>query len=111
MIGNSSNNVIISDRYLDSTLAYQGYGKRVKVKDLNLINSCYLNDNIPDITFLLVINPKIAISRMKTLNTDNVDMNKNFLFKVQKGYMKLAKKEAFMYNRQFLYSLYLRLIL
>ena len=63
--------IIICDRFIDSTLAYQHYGLRVKKSLINYINKEILGTVKPDYTFLMILNVnklKSRISNRKTIN-------------------------------------------
>ena len=85
--------IILIDRFVDSTIAYQHYGMGV---DLNLIKSLnkFLLKNIKvDFTFLNLVNSKnlyIRLKKRKTLNRYD-KFNMNFYNKVQRGFIKLSK--------------------
>ncbi len=48
-----SNSIIVLDRYADSSLAYQGYGRGVDISTINKINQIVTNGIMPDLTFLM----------------------------------------------------------
>ena len=86
--------IIICDRFVDSTFAYQVFGKGV---DKNLVNSVhkYILGNIkPDLTFLLKVNISKALQRLKKRKKKNRydKFSKNFYIKVQNAFIKIAKK-------------------
>ncbi|WP_440927705.1 dTMP kinase [Candidatus Pelagibacter sp.] len=85
--------IILIDRFIDSTIAYQHYGMGVDLKIINIINKFLLKNIKVNFTFLNVVNKKNLFQRLKnrkTLNRyDQFDMN--FYNKVQKGFLKLAK--------------------
>ena len=86
--------IIICDRFIDSTIAYQVYGKGV---DLNFVNSVhkYILKNIkPDLTFILSVNISKAIKRLNKRKKKNRydKFSKNFYINVQKAFIKIAKK-------------------
>ena len=85
--------IILIDRFVDSTIAYQHYGMGVDLKIINMINRFLLKNLKVNFTFLNVVNKKNLIQRLKkrkNLNRyDQFDMN--FYNKVQKGFLKLAK--------------------
>ena len=58
------NTVVIADRYADSTTAYQGYGRRLRLKDVNVINSLATKGIVPDLTFLLDCTPEVGLGRV-----------------------------------------------
>ena len=86
---------IICDRFVDSTIAYQVFGKGV---DENLINSIHkhiLGSVKPDLTFILKVNISKALQRLKKRKKKNRydKFSKNFYIKVQKAFIKIAKKK------------------
>ncbi len=85
--------VILIDRFVDSTIAYQHYGMGVNLKIIKIINRFLLKNLKVNFTFLNVVNKKNLFQRLKkrkSLNRyDQFDMN--FYNKVQKGFLKLAK--------------------
>ena len=86
--------IVICDRFSDSTLAYQVYGKNV---DKGLVNSAHkyiLGDLKPDLTFILKVNISKALQRLKDRKKKNRydKFSKNFYIKVQKAFLKIARK-------------------
>ena len=84
--------IIISDRFVDSTIAYQHYGFGVKKKLIEMINKNILNEIEPDFTFLMKININESFKRLKKRsNLNRYDkFNKNFYRNVQNGFVKLS---------------------
>jgi len=92
--------IILIDRFVDSTIAYQHYGFGVDIKLINFINNFILRDFKVDYTFLNIVNKKNMINRLgarKLLNRYD-KFNVNFYQKVQKGFLKLAKKNIKKYK-------------
>ena len=86
--------VLISDRFTDSTYAYQVIGNKID-KKINLINKEYILKNFkPDLTFVLTADyDSIDLRLNKRKNKNKFDMLKyNFYNKVQKTFINLAKK-------------------
>ena len=85
--------IILIDRFVDSTIAYQHYGMGVDLKIIKIINKFLLKNIKVNFTFLNVVNKKNLFQRLKnrkSLNRyDRFDMN--FYNKVQKGFLKLVK--------------------
>ncbi len=85
--------IILIDRFIDSTIAYQHYGMGVDLNIINTINKFLLKNIKVNFTFLNVVNKKNLFQRLKnrkSLNRyDQFDIN--FYNKVQKGFLKLAK--------------------
>ena len=96
---NYKNKVVLIDRFVDSTLAYQYYGMGLD-KDLILkMNSFLLGNLKPNFTFLSVVNKKNMLQRLKfRKNKNKYDHFKyNFYNKVQKGFLKIAKEKKSKY--------------
>ena len=92
--------IILIDRFIDSTMAYQHYGMGIDLKIINAINKFLLKNIKVNFTFLNVVNKKNLFQRLKnrkSLNRyDQFDMN--FYNKVQKGFLKLAKSNKKSYK-------------
>ena len=84
---------VICDRFIDSTVAYQGYGRRLNVEYLEQLNN-YATDNIhPDITIILDINPGKAALRKQSDTPDRMeDIGIDFFLRVQQGYYEIANR-------------------
>ncbi len=95
---NYKKKIIIIDRFIDSTIAYQHYGMGIDIKIIKNINNFLLNRITPDFTFLNVVNKKNLILRLKKRNNKNRYDNFNYKFydKVQKGFLKIVKKKKYM---------------
>ena len=95
---NYKKKIIIIDRFIDSTIAYQHYGMGIDIKIIKYINNFLLNRITPDFTFLNIINKKNLILRLNKRKYKNRYDNFNFKFynKVQKGFLKLVKKKKYM---------------
>ena len=92
--------IILIDRFVDSTIAYQHYGMGVDLKIINIINKFLLKNIKINFTFLNVVNKQNLFQRLKNrkiLNRyDQFDIN--FYNKVQKGFLKLAKSNKKSYK-------------
>ncbi len=86
--------VVICDRFVDSTIAYQVYGKKVNFKFINNIHNQILGKLKPDLTFLLKVSPKSSKKRLSKRRTKNRydNFSQSFYNKVQKSFLKIAKK-------------------
>ena len=64
----NTNKVVILDRYIDSTYAYQHYGRKISMKKIEWLERFIFGENMimPDLTFLLDIDPLVAKERLKT---------------------------------------------
>ena len=85
--------IILIDRFVDSTIAYQHYGLGVSIELINLINKNLLKSFKIDFTFLNTVNKKNMTKRLKLRKSLNRYDKFNNLFyqKVQSGYLKLAR--------------------
>ena len=92
---NYRKNIILIDRFTDSTLAYQHYGMKINKNLINLINNILLNNINVDFTFVNLVSKKNFISRLKKRKKLNrYDKFKvSFYNKVQNGFIKLSKKK------------------
>ena len=86
--------IVICDRFIDSTLAYQVYGKKVDSKFVKFIHKYVLNGVKPDLTFLLTVKINKAIKRLKKRkNLNRYDkFPKKFYIKAQRDFIRIAKK-------------------
>ena len=105
--------VVVADRYADSTVAYQGYGRGIDIGTIKSINALATNALMPDLTFLLDCPPGIGISRVRglqlqmpldavknadTLNRDAEGMkfeeeSEEFHERIRQGFHALADQE------------------
>ena len=91
--------IVITDRYLDSTLAYQGYGRNIDKSIINELNKFSTENLYPDITFLLDLKVEEANKRTKkrkdTSNKDQILKFENeeniFHQKIRDGFLEIAK--------------------
>jgi dTMP kinase len=89
----SKKKIIICDRFTDSTLAYQVYGKRVSKILVDSVHKYILENIKPDITFILKANISRAMLRLKKRKKINRydQFSKNFYNRVQKAFIKIAE--------------------
>jgi len=85
--------LVICDRYIDSTVAYQGYGKKMNVELINLCNEFVSKKIKPQLTIFLDIDYKSSISRMG-IEKDRMENNSKVFFNnVINGYKVLSQNE------------------
>ena len=92
---NYKKKIILIDRFLDSTIAYQHYGMGVNLKAIKYINDLILKNIKIDFTFLNLVNRKnlnLRLKKRKNLNRYD-QFNFNFYSKTQNGFLKLAKNK------------------
>ncbi len=93
--------VVLCDRYVDSTLAYQGYARGLDLAELENLNALATDNLMPHITFLLDLDPNKGLQRARQRNVlENTEQSEgrfeaeelNFHQKVREGFLDLAKK-------------------
>ena len=86
--------IIICDRFIDSTMAYQVYGKGDNKNFVNSVHKYILGNIKPDLTFVLKVSTSMALRRLKKRKRKNRydKFPKDFYVKAQNAFIKLAKK-------------------
>ena len=89
------NQIVICDRFIDSTIAYQVYGKKVKYQFIKNIQKIILGKLKPNLTFLLRVSAESSKKRLLKRKSKNRYDNfpKSFYVKAQKSFLKLAKNK------------------
>jgi len=91
---NSGKKIILIDRFIDSTLAYQHYGMKIDSNFINIINKFLLKNTKVSFTFLNLVsnkNIKLRLNQRKKLNRYD-KFNMLFYKRVQSGFIKIANK-------------------
>ena len=90
---NYNKKIILIDRFVDSTIAYQHYGLGINLNIIKLINNFLLKDLKVSFTFLNIVSQKNMTSRLnKRFKLNRYDQfNNQFYRKVQNGFIKLSK--------------------
>lgn len=88
--------IIISDRFFDSTYAYQGSAFGVEEKLIDEVRKMTIGDFAPDITFLIDVPVELAFDRIKNRADNNryEKLGLDFHQKVRQGFLHLAKKNS-----------------
>lgn len=88
--------LVFCDRYLDSSLAYQGFARGLGIEEVLNINLFATENTFPDLTLLFNLAPKIGLERIskdKGREVNRLDLEKlSFHQKVHQGYLILAKR-------------------
>ena len=87
-------NFVIADRFVDSTTAYQGFGRRIPMDLIRDINRAATGGLLPGLTFILDINPDQVLDRKKqrNLEIDRLESaGDDFYERIHKGYHKIAE--------------------
>ena len=89
------NKIVISDRFFDSTYAYQGSAFGVEANFIEALKNMTIGDFEPDVTFLIDVPVEVAFERIKGREGNNryEKLSFNFHQKVRDGFLKLAKKD------------------
>lgn len=88
--------LVLSDRYIDSSLAYQGYARGIGIKEVMSINAFAINGLMPDVTFFLDLTPEEGLKRMasRSRESDRLDKEKlAFHQKVYEGYKIIIRED------------------
>ena len=88
-------NWVLCDRFIDSTLAYQGYGRNVGEVLIKQLNKSLINNLKPNLTFLFDIDPKIGLRRSKKRINNELryeNMSLTYHRKIRNAYIDIAKK-------------------
>ena len=88
------NKWVLCDRFKESTLVYQGYGKNVNIDLIKKLDKIITNNITPSLTFVLDINPKIGLKRSKrksNTETRYENMSLTFHNKIRKEFINIAK--------------------
>ena len=95
-----NNNFVLCDRYTDSTLAYQGYGRGISKNKIDILNEFATSGLNPDITFIFNLNLDESLNRMKKKkNIDRMEKaGKEFLNDVKEGYLEISKRDINRYK-------------
>lgn len=89
--------IVLCDRFVDSSLAYQGYARGLGIEEVREINRFAIQDTMPELTLFFMIDPEIGLKRIenhKSREINRLDLEKlNFHQKVYEGYQLLVKNE------------------
>tara|TARA_B100001778_G_scaffold331820_1_gene336941 strand:+ start:418 stop:1038 length:621 start_codon:yes stop_codon:yes gene_type:complete len=91
----TSNKIILCDRFIDASYAYQGAGRGIEQSKINLLENWVMPDIKPDLTFLLDLDPKIAFERTnKRSDADRFESEDiHFFEKIRQYYLERAENE------------------
>ncbi|MFD1418972.1 dTMP kinase [Companilactobacillus keshanensis] len=68
-----SDKIMISDRFVDSSIAYQGGGRQIGVKEVAEINDFAINGTMPDLTIYFDVTPEVGLARIRKDHEDTMD--------------------------------------
>lgn len=89
----TNNEVVICDRFYDSTIAYQGYGFGNDIEQIKTLNEVAIANFAPDITFLIDIDVEKCFARIKNRESNNryERLDIDFHKRVREGFLNIAK--------------------
>lgn len=86
--------IVLCDRFYDSTTAYQGYGRGIRIDIINYLNGIVCQGVCPDLTFIFDISLELSFARLKVKGKD-IDRleseNREFFERVRRGFLDLAE--------------------
>ena len=88
---------VICDRFIDSTLAYQGYGRGINLSVIDELNKIASHGIEPDLTIILDLTVEQAFARMQKRNQepDRIEKSgKEFFVKAREGFLNIAKTQS-----------------
>lgn len=85
--------IVLCDRHIDSTVAYQGYGRGLDIERINMLNNIATNGRKPDLTFVFDIDVETSMARVGKEKDRMERAGKDFHNRVRQGYLELAKQE------------------
>jgi dTMP kinase len=83
--------IVVSDRYVDSSLAYQGFGRQLPVEDIARVNAWATGGLVPDLTVLLEIPPQAGLRRLSAPADRMESESQEFHERVREGFHALAE--------------------
>lgn len=87
------NKIVLCDRFIDSTIAYQGYGRRVDLKWIKKIFQLVCFNFYPNLTILLDINIEDGFQRLKNKIKDRFEgENISFHKRIREGFLKISEE-------------------
>ena len=87
---------VLCDRFIDSSLAYQGYAREIGVNEVLAINEFAIGKRLPDVTIFFNISPEKGLARIHTTRTDELNRldveSLTFHEKVYEGYEEAMRR-------------------
>jgi dTMP kinase len=92
--------VVLCDRFVDSSIAYQGYGLELGSDMVAEVNAYAIGDMMPDVTIFMDIKAAHGLDRIEKADADRIEsLPQTFHERVYEGYLELSKKYADRYLR------------
>lgn len=86
--------IVLCDRHIDSTVAYQGYGRGLDIKRIEMLNDLATNFKKPDLTIVFDIDVENSMKRVGKDKDRMESAGVDFHNRVRNGYLEIAKKES-----------------
>jgi dTMP kinase len=85
---------VVCDRYVYSTVAYQGYGRGIDMKVIQVVNNSATQGLLPDLVVLLDIPGEVGLARKKSAKLDRFEAEEvSFHQRVRSGYLEIARSD------------------
>ena len=85
--------IVLCDRHIDSTVAYQGYGRGLDIERINMLNNLATNGKKPDLTFVFDVDVETSMKRVGKEKDRMESAGIDFHNRVRQGYLELAKQD------------------
>ncbi len=89
--------LVICDRFIDSSVAYQGFGRGIDIDDVHSCNKFATNNLVPNLTFFLDVPTTVGLGRTSSRGENVLDRmesaGESFFDKARKGYLSIAESE------------------
>lgn len=85
--------IVLCDRHTDSTVAYQGYGRRLDLEQIHRLNKIATSGLKPDLTIVLDVDVETSQKRVGTEKDRMESAGIEFFERVRKGFLEIAKQE------------------
>ena len=85
--------IVLCDRHIDSTVAYQGYGRGLNIDRINMLNNLATNGKKPDLTLVFDVDVETSMKRVGKEKDRMESAGIDFHNRVRQGYLELAKQE------------------
>ena len=92
-----NNEIVICDRFIDSTTAYQGYAGNIDLNLINSINNFTIGSIIPNITYIFDIDPNIGLKRSIDTTSEEIRFEEKdieYHKKIRSGFLEIAKNNS-----------------
>lgn len=89
-----SGKIVLCDRHIDSTVAYQGYGRGQDIEQINKLNMIATGNKKPDLTIVFDVDVETSMARVGAEKDRMESAGREFFNSVRFGYLEIAKQES-----------------